>query len=623
MRTGSKLPLGIVPVLLSAIALASAGPASGKEPEPVSAARPQGPQGGSVAKFWAKRETGFLTTRDGTNLAYTVLLPDGPGPFPVILNYTGYDPSALGGPAYLRGDTAMSIDLDRELVEQGYAVAGLNSRGTGCSEGVFDFADLDFGPDGADAVEFLARAPWSNGKVGMNQLSWAGLSQLLTAAERPPSLLAIAPGMASADSRDVGAPGGVPQYLMRLGWWQFVSTRWNNIEEDARARGDQQCLAQVAINRQVANRLSPTTIAMMHPLRDEYTDRRNVLLRAANINIPVLSVTAFQDQVVTSRNGHYLDAIDPSLLWVVGTNGPHDMYHAPLMRAKIVRFFDHFIKGKRNGFDREPRTELWFEASSPAKILGVGDHAKPGFTLKYADFPARLAVRRFVLGASGSMAEGRGPGGEPDTYKAPFAAPTVNAEFAQDNWGTVPAGYEEGRAVYTSPPLSAPLVTAGAASANLWVSSTAPDADLQVTITEVRPDGQEIYVQRGWLRMSNRATDPGRSTELQPHLYDSPQTLVALNPGEPTLGKVELPNFSHVFRKGSKIRIWIDTPSTTGFLGFAPFSMPAMIKIWHDTARPSYLALGGMPGAAVPDRPFPCGQVLKQPCRLDPLKGAE
>lgn len=617
MRSPSKSLLKMA-YLLSAVA-ASTGVASAQTDQPAPAARPEAPKGEKVAQFWAQRESGYVTTRDGTKLAYTVLLPEGPGPFPVILNYTGYDPSALGGPAYRRGDTAMSIDLDRELVEQGYAVAGLNSRGTGCSQGIFDFADLSFGPDGADAVEFLAKRPWSNGKVGMNQLSWAGLSQLLTAAERPPSLRAIAPGMASADSRDAGAPGGVPQMLMRLGWWQFVSTRWTNVEEDAKVRGDQECLLQVAVNRKVANRQSPTTIAMMHPLRDEYTDRRNVMLRAANINIPVLSVTAFQDQVVTSRNGHYLDSVDPKYLWVVGTNGPHDMYHAPLIREKIVRFFDYTIKGKKNGFDREARTELWFEATSPAKVLGIGDQAKPGFTIKLPKYPVPVDTRRFVLGAGRTMAEGGVPAGEPDNFQSPFAAPTVNAEYVQDNWGATPAGYEKGSAVYTSPALTAPLVTTGAASANLWVSSTAPDADLQVTLTEVRPDGQEIYVQRGWLRMSNRATDPGKSTELQPHLYDTAQAIVALNPGEPTLGKVELPNFSHAFRKGSRLRIWVDTPSTTGFLGFSPFAMPATIKIWHDAARPSYLALGAVPGVSVPDRPFACGQVLKQPCRPDPL----
>jgi hypothetical protein len=587
--------------------------------EEAQASVPQAHADAPLRPFWSKRETGYLTTRDGTKLAYTVLLPDGSGPFPVVLNYTGYDPQALGGPAYLRGDAAMSINLDKELLAKGFAIAGLNARGTGCSEGIFDFSDINFGPDGSDAVEFLAKRPWSNGKVGMNQLSWAGLSQLLTAAERPPHLVAIAPGMVSADTRDSGAPGGVPQPMMRLGWWQFVSTRWANVAEDAKVRNDQQCIAQVAANRQNANRQSPTTIAFMHPFRDDYTERRNVLLRAANIEVPVLSVTAFQDQVVTSRNGHYLDAIDPKRLWVVGTNGPHDMYHAPSIRAKIVRFFEHLMQGKANGFDREPRTELHLESSSTAHGFAVGDEAKPGFVLALPQYPVAVDTRRFVLGSGQAMVEGGIADGAPDAFQSPFAAPTVNADIMGDSWGPLPDGYEKGRAVFTSPPLQAPLVTTGSGSANLWISSTGPDADVQVTLTEVRADGQEIYVQRGWLRLSNRALDAGRSTELQPHLYDRAETLIALKPGEPVLGSVELPNFSHAFRAGSRIRIWIDNPSTTGFLGFSPFSMPATVKVWHDPDHVSYLALGAVRGVKVPHRPFPCGTVLKQPCRVDPL----
>ena len=56
----------------------------------------------------------------------------------------------------------------------------------------------------------------------------------------------------------------------------------------------------------------------------------------------------------------------------------------------------------------------------------------------------------------------------------------------------------------------------GSGSADLWIASSETDTDLQVTLTEVRPDGKETYVQSGWLRASKRALDEERSTELQP-----------------------------------------------------------------------------------------------------------
>src|SRR5208337_1514830 len=155
----------------------------------------------AVEPFWGKRLTGYLTAHDGLNLRYSVLLPKGEGPFPVILNYSGYDPGAIGGLAYLHNDTAMSRSLDRTLLEHGYAVMGINARGTGCSEGTFDFLGRNYGLDGADAVEWAAKQPWSSGAVGMANWSWAGMSQVATASERPPHLRAIAPGMVLTDPR--------------------------------------------------------------------------------------------------------------------------------------------------------------------------------------------------------------------------------------------------------------------------------------------------------------------------------------------------------------------------------------------------------------------------------------
>ncbi len=59
------------------------------------------------------------------------------------------------------------------------------------------------------------------------------------------------------------------------------------------------------------------------------------------------------------------------------------------------------------------------------------------------------------------------------------------------------------------------MTVIGNASVDLWLKSTAPDTDIQVTITEVRPDGKETYVQNGWLRASNRALSSD-ATELRP-----------------------------------------------------------------------------------------------------------
>jgi putative CocE/NonD family hydrolase len=124
----------------------------------------------------------------------------GQGPFPVIVNYSGYDPGSIGGAAYMNDNTAMSVNLDRSLVQAGYAVVGVNARGTACSEGQFEFLSMLYGQDGRDAIEWIATQPWANGSVGMANWSWAGMS-ISTAAEQPPHLKAIAPGMVLGDAR--------------------------------------------------------------------------------------------------------------------------------------------------------------------------------------------------------------------------------------------------------------------------------------------------------------------------------------------------------------------------------------------------------------------------------------
>jgi len=140
-----------------------------------------------------------------------------------------------------------------------------------------------------------------------------------------------------------------------------------------------------------------------------------------------------------------------------------------------------------------------------------------------------------------------------------------------------------------------------------------------VTLSEIRPDGQEQFVQRGWLRMSNRALDAKRSTPTRPWPCDSLTCVQALTPGVPALGRVELTKVSHAFRSGSRMRIWIDTPSAMGGNSFFYSPHPSINQIWHDAEHPSSITVGVLRDVAVPKLAVACGAALMQPCRPDPL----
>jgi predicted acyl esterase len=571
-------------------------------------------------QFWARRETGYLPAADGTLLRYSVLLPAKTGRFPVALIYSGYDTGSIGGPAYLKNDVTFSFDLDRALVSKGYAVMGVNARATGCSEGApFDFLGIKYGEDGRDAVEFAAQQPWSNGNVGMYGWSWAGMSQLATASERPAHLKAIVPGMVLGDPRlDNGAPGGVTAYAMASHWNEFVHFRWNAVSESANAEHDARCLEQLKKNSRSLDENSWGRQLIRHPLRDAFMDERVLGARTHLISVPVLSIETFQDEAVTSREGYYQETLDAARTWLLQSNGPHDLYESLELRKTLLTFLDRFVKGSNNGFERSPHLIVWMDTYSTGK--GMHGHmlgAQPGWRFVHQELVPNVTPIVFSLTKGGRLiVDGKGEG-EPDTYTYPTPGPGVNAHFETDGWEATTGDWRKGSVAYTSEPLDRDILTYGPASTDLWISSDAVDVDVQVTLTVVQPDGTERYLQRGWLRLSDRALDERRSTQVHPVLLDVPETMRLLNPDGPVLARVEINKLAAELPKGSRVRIWIDAPSTTGLYQFSYIAWPATNHVWHDAEHTSRLVMGELAGIQASQQPT-C-KALKEPCRPDPL----
>ncbi len=118
-----------------------------------------------------------------------------------------------------------------------------------------------------------------------------------------------------------------------------------------------------------------------------------------------------------------------------------------------------------------------------------------------------------------------------------------------------------GKAVaWASEPLSSDVVVMGGGALDVWLKSTASDTDLQVTVSEIRPDGQEVFVQNGWLRTSYRKLDPKRSTELVPVPSGRKSDLAPLPADKWTEVQVPLYAQGHTYRKGSRIRVSVEAP---------------------------------------------------------------
>ena len=585
-------------------------------------------------------QTGYLTARDGTQLRYDIVRPDGPGPFPALLNYEGY---AAGSDA---SDGGVSAFTDR-ILQRGYALVGISVRGTGCSSGHFDPFDATMGTDGYDAVEWIAKQKWSNGNVGMIGVSFGGITQLVTAADRPPHLRAIAPSSATSDLyRDVVYPGGILEYDFTFAWTGVQKAYGTEYAiTGAPADGDTQCDQNYVMHE--TQNLQPDyfipTLVLQNPFYDDAnttsgsTDGRSApswIDRAPNknldqVDVPVYMHNQWQDEQLPARIWESLGMFShPNEVWANFSNGNHGRdYYNNTDEEQTLAFLDHFVRGVDNGFQANvPHLVVPMET----QVQGANDANEPRWNIDRSSLNLSVKPHTFFFHNGGAMSAKRpGTSEGSDSYAYPLPAPDVTEPgpaadgktAGQFTWkAPVPPG---GSVAYTSAPMTKDMIVAGPASLNLWLESTTTDTDLQATVTEIRPDGQETYVQRGWLRASHRKLDPKLSTALRPYQTHLRADSTPLVPNKPTYMRLEVFPFAHAFRKGSRLRIWIEAPTGhTGFWAFQPTPNPGQNTVLHDAAHPSRLVVGVIPRATVPAKAAQlpaCDTLRNQPCRSDPL----
>jgi hypothetical protein len=623
--------------------------------------------GSPVAGSSLEQGVNYLSMRDGVLLSAMVRLPDaafyGPGPYPTVVEYSGYGPS---NPT----SEEPSVRLARAV---GYATVSVNMRGTGCSGGVFDVFNRAQMADGYDIVETVARQPWVlHNKVGMVGLSYSGIAELYVAATQPPSLAAVTPLSVIADPWLEQYPGGVYNSGFTKQWLaardQQSSPNGTNWVRGRIEGGDQVCTAhQVLRNQNLDFESAGKALSSYTPMAKDRDLRRLV----ADISVPVMLGGAFQDEQTGPQFTSMIDQFTsaPSLkvaLW----NGRHPDGLSPLnmirwfeflefnvaqrvprlhpvLRSYLPavladsfglqdatlepdRWYDQFgtnYAAAKAAYDAEPTVRVTYESGIGADELG-----EPGGTLTetFPTWPPPAAVpTTWYLGAAGALspAAPAGAGTGVDQFRFdPDAGqkrlfPNGDYPLLARLWNTDWSQFDQGEVLsYLSAPLADDLVISGPGYADLWVASNATDANVQVTVSEVRPDGVEYMIQNGWLRLGHRAIDESRSTDLEvthPFTEAAYQPLV---PGEFVEARVEIPSLAHIFRQGSQLRLTIATPGRN-HVSWAfdnPTYGPAtpVHQISHTSAMPSTLVLPVLPGVDVPDvTPAPCPSLRGMACR--------
>jgi predicted acyl esterase len=612
---------------------------------------------------------GYLTTRDGTKLAIDVRLPGGRGPYPTLIEYAGYgyaDPYN-GGPESGIAQIANIL---------GFAVVDVNMRGTGCSGGAFDYFEPLQGLDGYDVIETVARQPWvMHHKVGMLGISYGGISQLFVGETDPPHLAAIAPLSVIDDSATTLYPGGVLNTGFALPW---TEERVHDAKPASATggqpwvlrkikAGDQTCKANQALHAEAVNLVKQVHANQFYV--PSVADPLAPVTFVNRIKVPVYLACQFTDEQTgahcpdlaehftgtahkwfTFTNGVHADSLDPATFnrWYdflelfVARRAPNlpaaVKVFAPAIYASLegvpgVTLPPDPLQGKPSygaalaAFEKLPQVRVLFDNGAGSATPGS---PVPGFEQSFARFPIPgTQARSWYLSSGGLLSDTRPAQGASDAFTWDKRA-RPSTDFT-GNTGSAPGGLwtttptynwtqnPRGTAVsYVTNPLSANTTIIGGGAAQLWIKASTPQVDLQVTITEVRPDGKETFVQSGWLRASERKLDPRRSTLLAPVPTFRRADAAPLPRGRFTELTVPLYYEGHVYRAGSRIRVIISAPNgdqpTWSFADTVP-SGRATVQVEHSAAMPSRLILPLVPGVRVPTPLPPCPGLRGEPCR--------
>ena len=563
--------------------------------------------------------------RDGTVLYADVYRPDGPGPFPTILQRTPYDKSA---PL-----SAQMLDPIK-AAKAGFAHIIQDTRGRFTSEGQFYCFDDDVN-DGYDTVEWAASQPWSNGKVGMVGASYVGATQWLAASTRPPHLACIAPNVTASNYHDGWTyQGGAFELGFNVSWTLLqltlanfnAASRGKNVAQTR--RGD--LLAAVDGMNDAFLHLPMQDFPplkdgladyfydwLAHPDFDDYWKKLCIEEHHGNISTPALNIGGWYDIFLggTIRNflgmgkhGATEDARRGQKLligpWQHGSRGTSmagNQYFGVAADAMALgldelhlRWYDYWLNGVDNGILDE----------APVRIFVMGDDV----WRDEQEWPlARAQDTKFYLHSGGKANSRHGDGSlsvgpptdeSPDVflYNPADPVPTKGGQLCCNPYFATNGAFDQNQIeeradvlVYSTPSLERDVEVTGPVTVTLWAATSGADTDFTAKLVDVCEDGCARNLTDGIIRARYRES------------MSSPSPV---EPGKAYCYTIDLWATSNVFKAGHQIRLEIsssnfprfDRNTNTGKLiaGDAELK-PALQTVLHNAGHPSHVTLPIVP----------------------------
>jgi hypothetical protein len=524
---------------------------------PVVSQQPRADQSATQA---IKRTEEMVPMRDGVRLATSIFLPEGQGPWPTVLVRTPYGKDSMGGGA-------------AAWTRRGYGLVIQDCRGRFKSEGRYrPFADD--GLDGYDTVEWVAKQPWSNGKVGMHGGSAMGITANLAAIEAPPHLVACFVLVArSSVYHQSSFIGGVFRKEMNEQW----------------------------LKRQGS--LDTLNETFKHNVYDHFYDSNEMSLHWGKVRVPIYNWGGWYDIFsegniqnfagVQSKGGNGARG-NQKLMMGPWAHGQLEEVKYPAnsvvnANEEAARWFDYWLKGIDNGIMKEPPVKYY--------VMGdVTDPLAPGNEWQTAKgWPVPARTTSYYLASGGKLSETVVDQKESTTgysFDPRNPVPTIgggNLFIKKGPMDQRAAGDRKDIPKFATEPLTSPVGITGKVIVELWAESDAPDTDWMVKLVDIYPDGAERLVLDSALRARFRE---GFDRE------------VFMKKGQAYKFTIDLWCTSLIFNKGHRIGIHVTSsndprfdpnPNTGKPLRSDSETRIANNTVHHDRAHPSRALLPVVP----------------------------
>lgn len=555
-----------------------------------------------------------MKTRDGVTLRADVYRPVGRGPFPVLLQRTPYDKS---------NEAAFA----QKAMDRGYMVVVQDVRGRYASGG--DWYPFRYeSNDGFDTVEWAAKLPGSDGKVGMFGGSYVGATQMLAAIAHPPHLTGICPIVTASNYHENWTyQGGAFEQWFNESWTaglaQDTMRRAVTNASNAMVGATALPLIQFPLFNMHLDAGTPAATAeiapyfldwLAHPSYDAYWKQWSIEENFANIQTPALTVAAWYDifQGGSLRNyvgmkehaGTETARIGQRLLIAIGGHagtgrniGAVDFGEAAAEFDEddvTLEWYDYLLRGKQNRWAGDKRVRLF--------VMGANQWRDE------VDWPlTRTQETKYFLDSDGNANSAAGdgvltvdrPGHAADTftYDPANPVPTEGGPLCCDSIHK-PAGPRDQTEVekrddvlvYSTPPVEKDVEVTGPVTLDLFAKTTAADTDFTAKLVDVWPDGFAQNLTEGILRARYRDSTTGEPKPIEP--------------GKVYEYRIDLWSTSNVFKAGHRIRLEVSGSNFPRFdrnlntgknAATSTEFVKAITTVLHDPDHPGALVLPVVP----------------------------